>query len=506
MTPKVSMRRALADPALLGTILAGDSWRAWRTLLIAAMGEALTDAERKLFTKLTGREREPLERCEELAIVAGRRGGKSRAISVLATYIAALCDHPNLVAGETGVCLIIAPDQRQAQITLDYCAACFEASSVMAQLIAHRTADTLQLTNGVSIEVRSSSFRRLRGPTYIAVLGEEVAYLYSDEFSSNADVEILNAVRPGLATTSGPLILASSPYARRGVLWDVFRRHFGPQGDPLILVAQGASRDLNPTLSQKVIDRAMERDAASAAAEYGAVFRTDIESFVSREVVDAATVPGRHELPPMSRVSYAAFTDPSGGSSDAMTLAIGHCDKDGRAVLDAVRERRPPFSPEAVVGEFAELLKSYGVHQVTGDHWGGEFVREPFRSHGVQYELADKPKSDLYRGTLAVLNSGKVELLDLPRLVAQFVGLERRTARGGKDSVDHAPGAHDDVVNAVAGVIALLTSKAAPMKITPAMVNQVRAAGRAQRMGLPNAFGLGERALGQMRRAGQRRY
>ena len=47
-----------------------------------------------------------------------------------------------------------------------------------------------------------------------------------------------------------------------------------------------------------------------------------------------------------------------------------------------------------------------------------------------------------------------LELLDTPRLHAQLLGLERRTACGGRDSIDHAPGAHDDVANAVAGALA----------------------------------------------------
>ena len=33
------------------------------------------------------------------------------------------------------------------------------------------------------------------------------------------------------------------------------------------------------------------------------------------------------------------------------------------------------------------------------------------------------------------------------------VGLERRVARSGKDSIDHGPGGHDDVANSVAGVL-----------------------------------------------------
>jgi len=55
---------------------------------------------------------------------------------------------------------------------------------------------------------------------------------------------------------------------------------------------------------------------------------------------------------------------------------------------------------------------------------------------------------------LGAINSRRVRLPDHSRLVQQLVGLERRTARSGKDSIDHAPGGHDDVCNAVAGLCA----------------------------------------------------
>jgi len=92
--PRVALRQALADSQLLGNTLTGDSWLPWRTLLIASMGEELSGAERALFKQLTGREREPGQRVEEFVGVVGRRGGKSRAISVIATYVAALSEHP----------------------------------------------------------------------------------------------------------------------------------------------------------------------------------------------------------------------------------------------------------------------------------------------------------------------------------------------------------------------------------------------------------------------------
>jgi hypothetical protein len=129
-------------------------------------------------------------------------------------------------------------------------------------------------------------------------------------------------------------------------------------------------------------------------------------------------------------------------------------------LLDAIRERRPPFSPEDIVREFASLLKTHRITEVQGDRYAGEWPHERFREHGITYETADRPKSDLYRDLLPAINSRMVDLLEDERLFAQIVGLERRTARGGKDSIDHAPNAHDDLANSVAGVVAALASSA----------------------------------------------
>src|SRR5215831_5787049 len=137
---------------------------------------------------------------------------------------------------------------------------------------------------------------------------------------------------------------------------------------------------------------------------------------------------------------------------------VGH--REGDVVtVDALRERKPPFSPEDVVSEFAELLKSYRVTSISGDRYAGEWPRERFRDHGIRYEPAQKPKSDLYRDLLPAINSRKLDLLDDARLLMQLVNLERRTARGGRDSIDHAPGAHDDLANAVAGLCGCTRSK-----------------------------------------------
>ena len=153
---------------------------------------------------------------------------------------------------------------------------------------------------------------------------------------------------------------------------------------------------------------------------------------------------GRRELAPVPGVTYVGFVDPAGGSGDdSMTMAIAHRDSNGVIVLDCVREVRPGFSPKSVVDDFAAVFRSYGIHQVVGDAWGGEFVREPFMP--LQYILSKKKRSEIYRDTLALLNSRRVQLLDHPVLIAQLCSLERSTGRGGNDSIDHPKGQHDDV-------------------------------------------------------------
>jgi hypothetical protein len=211
---------------------------------------------------------------------------------------------------------------------------------------------------------------------------------------------------------------------------------------------------MNPGVSRAVIAAAYLRDSIAASAEYGAEFRTDLAGFITREIVEARVVPGRHELPPRTGISYYAFVDPSGGSSDAFTLAISHEERK-KSVLDLVREVRPPFSPESVVGDFAAELKRYRVSTVVGDAYAGEWPREQFRKLGITYKVSEMNRSELYLELLPGIMSDMVELLDHPRLVQQLCTLERRTARSGKDSVDHPPGSHDDVANACAGALVL---------------------------------------------------
>ncbi len=455
--PPKDILAALADPQFFADHFLGDSWEAWQSFLAALFGLPMDDAALTLYQRHTGRSTPPVEPFKEAALIVGRRGGKSRVLALVAVFLACFRDYgPYLAPGEVATVAILAANRSQARSIFRFVLGLLKATPILAPLIADETAEGIELANRVVIEISTASFRTTRGYSFAAVLADEIAFWRQDESSANPDTEILRALRPGMSNIPGSiLLLASSPYAKRGALYAAYRKHYGQEA-ARVLIWKADTAAMNPRIDPEIIREAYQDDPEAARAEYGAEFRDDLADFVTREIVDACTAIGRSELPPERGVAYSAFVDPSGGMSDSMTLAIAHMTAAGMVVLDVVRETRAPFDPEATVMDFVAVLRRYGIDRVTGDRYGGEWPRQRFKERGITYEPSARPKSDLYLGLLPLLTTGRVELLDIPRLAAQLVGLERRTARSGKDSVDHIPGGHDDVANSVAGALVSL--------------------------------------------------
>jgi hypothetical protein len=449
----VSIRDAMTDRQLFGDTFAGDSFTAWRALLAGFYGLSLSDDEAAIWQHVTGRTELPTEPHDELWLVVGRRGGKSHAAAFLAVFEAAFKDHRDkLAAGEWATVLLLAADRPQARTLLRYVRGMFE-HPMLKPLVQRETSEGLELVNRCAIEIGTASHRSTRGYTLAAVIADEIAFWHSD--GARPDAEVIAAVRPALATLEGKLIALSSPYSRRGILWDTYRRQFGKPGR--VLVAQAPSKTMNPTLPARIIDDAMRDDAARASAEYLAQFRSDISDFISQAVIESVTRPKPLELAPEAGVQYFAFVDPAGGGADEFTLAIGHRSGAG-AIIDLVRGQRG--SPAGIVSDYAALLKRYNVTRVTGDRYAGRWPRDEFEKYAIRYEVSELDRSGLYLEALAALNSGRVEIPPCEVLARQLAGLERRTGRA-KDMIDHAPGAHDDRANAVAGALVTILARRA---------------------------------------------
>lgn len=464
MQDAISFADACREPNLFGDWFGGETWANWRVIDKAMFGLPLDDDELATFKTLTGRDEAPTETASEIWLVVGRRGGKDVKSAALAVYLATIGAEVygwrgRLVPGERGVVQLLAVDRDQAGVAFRYIAGFFE-KPIFASMVKRRTADTIELNNGFTVEVTTSDARRVRGRTVVAAICDEVAF-WRSENTQSPDIDVYRALKPATATMPGAMIIGiSSPYARRGLLWQKYSRHYGKPGK--VLVVQAPTWIMNPTVKRdgEIILEAYETDPEAASAEYGAQFRSDLESLLGLDAVRACVNENIRERPPERRHRYVAFCDPSGGSADSMTLAIAH--KEGStAIIDVIREVKPPFSPEAVVSEFATVLKLYRLSTVIGDRYAGEWVREIFRNHGVFYQHSEKAKSAIYLDMLPLINSRAVDLLDNERLVRQLVNLERRVGRStGRDIIDHPPGHHDDVANAVAGAATLAAAGA----------------------------------------------
>ena len=448
----ITIKDLMTDPALFGSHFGGESFNNWRTLLAGFHGLKLSKAELKEWQQLTGRQKAPKQALDELYMVVGRRGGKTQAAALLAIEAAFFHDYSDrLSPGEVATVMLLAADKKQARSAFRYIHGLIESNQMLSDLVIRETGETIELKNRVNIEIHAASFRSVRGYSIPLVICDELAFWRSED-TANPDSEILNALRPALASLNGKLVALSSPHAKRGELWEAYRNHYG-KDESATLVAQADTRTMNPTIPQKFIDAAYAKDPASARAEYGAQFRDDIASFISPEDLQAVTRSHYLELPPDHKHRYEAFVDPTGGGSDEFTLAIGHIE-DKVKVVDLVLARRGV--PAEITAGYAEVIKRYKCSNVYSDRYAGSWPADEFKKHGISLKQAHGPRTELYLAALPAILSQQVELPPDETMLKQFQLLERRTSRGGKESIDHAPGAHDDRANAAAGVIAHL--------------------------------------------------
>ena len=272
-----SILDAISDQRLFGKAFRDlKTWRAWLVFLTGLFALPMSEAEAGVWHECTGRESVPQKPFTEAWLVCGRRSGKSFVMALIAVFLACFRDYrPFLGPGEKATVMVIAADKKQARVVIRFIRGLLSAP-VLAKRVVNDVADAIELQGDVVLEVITAS-HAVRGYSVAAALVDELAFFPADD-ASTSGAEIIAAIRPAMATIPGSLLVcASSPYSRRGPLWDAFRRHYGRDDAP-VLVWRAPTMTMNPAVPQSVIDEAYEADPASAAAEFGAEFRTDVET------------------------------------------------------------------------------------------------------------------------------------------------------------------------------------------------------------------------------------
>lgn len=450
----------------------GSSWEPWRTAVRALLADPLTGSDLdvealRLYTRCTGRTVWPIRRSRKGYWVVSRRSGKTLTACKVVVGLACFLDvRALLAAGEVATVALVSVDRKSARTAYRYVLGLLKSDPALwALVVGEPTLESITLSNGIVIEIHVGSWKSVRGYTLLAAVVDEAAFAL--QTVANPIAELIAAVEPGLATLEDAgslLLIMSSPHSRRDALGEARDRLWGAN-DCTEMFWQSDSLTMNPTLKESTIERAMLADPARARAEWGGQFREDLETYVTREMLGPWIPRGVSARTYRSGYTYVMTEDPAGGgvadTADGFAWAVAHCEVDaaGRiiAVLDLVDEMVPPVKPEVAVATCASVAKRFDVRgPIKGDSYAGRWPGERHGAYGLVYEPAGISKSDAYLALLPELADGRIRLLDHPKLLAQFYGLERAAKKGGRDSVDHAPRGHDDLANAA--TLALLAA------------------------------------------------
>jgi hypothetical protein len=267
MTDVMTIGNAFTSPAQFGNWFAGSSWDGWRAILRAAFAETMSRKEIAFFRSVAYRDPPP-QRVKEFWVCAGGRAGKDSAISGVVAHLAATFDARNrLRPGERVQVACLAVSREQAQTVLTLIKAFFELVPALKSMVRRETADGLELSNSVDIQILTGDFRSARSRTTLALVFDEIAF-WPGAGTSSPDLEIYRGLRPSMLTLKESMLIGiSTCYTKQGLLYDRWLAHFGKNTKD-ILVVQAPSVALNPTLPAEEIAQALLDDPEAAKADY----------------------------------------------------------------------------------------------------------------------------------------------------------------------------------------------------------------------------------------------
>jgi len=415
-------------------------------------GLELSQAELEIYRRATGRGiYEPREHNEGTGIF-GRQGGKTSRIGApIVTYEA--CRDHGLKRGERAHVLLIAPVIKQAQIALGHIRNFFLISPPLKKKVVKMRMNEIDLDNGITIACYPCSQITIRGLRVVAAILDELGFWRDEVTAANPAQDVLNALRPAMATfPNHKLVKISTPYRKEGVLW----RDYKERALLDYPVWQLSSAEMNPTISSDFLEKERRRDEESYRREFLAEFTDSVAGWIGFETLEQCVIESCTERPPVSDAIYAAAIDPAFKGND-FALAIAHRLPDGPIILDYTATwtgtREEPLGYEWVCGEIARILKRYGLNTVVGDQHCAAIIQQEFEKLGIRYQektFGAGTRLDLFGNLKHLLIDRKIQILDKPELLRQLRSLEERKTNRGNVEICSAYGIKDDLAVTVA--------------------------------------------------------
>lgn len=390
---------------------------------------------------------------QRIVLRVGRRGGKSSTLCRVAV-IETLHGAHDVPRGDIGFFAIVSVGKEEAAARLT------TIKAILGVLgIGFRPVDYGLVIDGrnIGFKVYPATISGVSGFTAIGFLADELAKWRDKDTGVNPAKEVLASLRPTLATQrQAKSFLSSSPFSTLDAHAEAF-----DQGDTdAQMVAMAPTWVANPTITEGET-RKLEPDELTRMREYGAVpMSSGTQLWFSHEAVKAAVRPWL-QLPARAEPGTVKTAGGDlGFINDSAAIVVGHHvpamkGAPSRFRVADIIERRPeptaPLKPGEVIKGFARELVRHGVESMMADGHYKASVFEHFEEFGLNFLSAPLTVSDPYVRFRVLLNGGRVDLPDHPRLLQQLKGVMWRPTPNGAISIllPRTGGGHGDLVSAL---------------------------------------------------------
>lgn len=393
-----------------------------------------------------------------LAVVCGARGGKSYiAVALRLVFGMLVRDLSTMAPGQRAVALIIAPNDKLRREVSNYARGAVRSKPELEAMIVEDGADGFGLRRPDGHVVRfetgvaTAGGYGARGRALTDFALDECAFFRDSSFKVN-DEEIYRAgaarVLPG-----GQTIVASTPWAQAGLLYDVYKRNWCKPTDALVAHA--------PTLlfhdskmTREIVEREERRDPDNAKREFGAQFMTGGTTvFFESAAIDAAVTDEPFVMQPHD---FIAAGGDFGFRSDSSALVMVALRGETLHVFDGAEERPVdgPLKPSQTVSAFAAKIAGRCGELMADQHYR-EAIAELLEKHALYYIPAPTQPAETYVRARMLLRECRVKIHPLPfreRMLQQMREVHGKPTSGGGMSIVHprwATGGHGDLVAAL---------------------------------------------------------
>lgn len=414
----------------------------------------------------------PPEARHVLAALCGARAGKSYILCGLRLlHLALTVSLDTLAPGELAAGVIVGPDIRLAKQTLRYVAGAAKSAPSIAALVESEAAESVVIRrpDGKPVDLTCLPATRggsaVRGRSLVGAALDEACFFRDANYQVN-DTELFKAVAPRIVP-GGQAIIASTPWAQLGLLYDMYKRN---HGNPVDAIAAHAPTTVlrSDDRTRQLVERERERDPDNAAREFDAVpMSSDATEFFDAPSVAEAIDESAPDVLGLLPNQTAMLGLDTGFRKDPSAAVVVRCNGNGYDVSECV-EVQPKSGERLKPSEtLKKLFESASRHRCMGAAADQHYI-ETVREHSGYLRVIETPNgaegnAEMYTTVRTVLREGRLKISAMhTRLLAQLRQVVAKPTPGGNISIQspRRGGAHGDLVSALVAAVWALEQEA----------------------------------------------